>query len=368
MKFSCNRQKLFSAASNASRAALAKSSVPALEGVLIKAEKGAVSITGFDLELGITSSIETAVSEIGSVVVNARLFCDIIRKIDSENVELTCDKSLVLLIKGGKSEFTLQGLSSAEYPEIPTIPAQDAVKIGGCVLKSMIDQTLFAVSANEQKPVHTGSLFEVSGGVLTVVSVDGFRLALRKENASTGQDISFVVPGKTLSDVSKMVEEDDTDAVISVGKKHVVFEFGGYTIISRLLEGSFLDYKSTIPATGSTVVKVKTRELCDSIDRTSLLITDRLRSPLKIDFEEETIKISCVTAMGRAYDEIPCESKGPSVRMGFNNRYLIEALRATDCDEVSLEIGGPLAPMKIVSPASDSFLFLVLPVRLKNDN
>ena len=233
----------------------------------------------------------------------------------------------------------------------------------------MIEQTLFAISTNDSKPVHTGSLFQLEAGELRVVSVDGSPSGpapgkgLRRRNGPV-----FIIPGKTLSEMNKLLSDDEEEQTrLYLSRKHVVVQIGQYKVISRLLEGEFLDYKAAIPEGSKTTVTVEVRPLIDSIERTSLLISDRLKSPLRIHFGEGQIKMSCSTAIGKAYDQLECRMEGDEVEIGFNNRYMLEALRATGCDQVNLLISGPLAPMKVVPLEGDSFLFLILPVRLKSE-
>ena len=366
MRFICKRATLSEAALGAARAAVAKSAIPSLEGILLRAEKNSVFLTGYDLEMGITTEISASIGREGQIVLGARLLCEILRRMDCDDVELTAGDDLVVEIKGGNSHFSIVGTDSADYPEIPVFSFESRASIPGKTLKGMIDQTLFAVSVNDQKPVHTGSLFELSEDLLTVVSVDGFRQALCREKIENHREQSFVVPGKTLGDLSKMISEDD-DVVLDIGKRHIAFSFGSYRIFSRLLEGAFLDYKNTLPKESALSVRVGTRLLQDAIERTSLLITDRLRSPLKVSFEDGLIKMNATTAMGKAYDEVRAVMRGDTVRMGFNNRYLLDALRAAGCEEVRIEVSGPLSPIEILPPDGDSFLFLVLPVRLKTE-
>ncbi len=365
MKFTCDRQLLSSAALNASRAVVAKSSVPALEGLLIKTSNNAVSITGYDLEKGITTGIAATVENPGTIVVGARIFCEILRKLDTDTVEIISDNSLLVIIKGGKSEFSIMGSSAEDYPEMPVFEGENTLSMDSAVLKEMIEQTIFAVSTNEQKPILTGALFEISEGMLNMVAMDGFRLAIRKEPVQGAADASFVVPAKTLADVSKMIE-DDYPVTISISKKHILFNFAGYQILSRLLEGTFFDYKKAIPSTFTTSVKISVRQFIDSIDRTALIITDRLNSPIEILFENDAVSFSCTTPLGKSYDEFPLAIEGKAVKIGFNNRFLLDALKATGCDEVILQFNGPLSPVIIKPLSSDSFVFLVLPVMLKD--
>ena len=368
MKIVCQKALLVEAVSNVSRAVSSKSPIPALEGILIRAGENEITLVGYDLEIGIITKMEADVKEAGEVVLTARLLLDIIRKIPSEMISIQCDEKQLCVIKGGVSEFTILGIPASDYPELPSVDESSNLVLKQGVLKSMIDQTLFAIATTDSKPVHTGSLFDVKKENITLVSVDGYRLALRKEPFIADQDCSFIVPGKTLAEVSKLLKEEENEVCMSVSHKHIIFKIDGYNVVSRLLEGDFLDYNAAIPKTEKTVIEVSTRQLIEGIERTSLLISDRLRSPLKLNMVDEKIKISCNTSMGKAYDEVDCKINGDGINMGFNNKYLLDALKASDCDMVKLLINGPVSPMRVVPLEGESFLFLVLPVRVKNDD
>ncbi len=253
---------------------------------------------------------------------------------------------------------------------MPTITNDQEFEIPHFILKKMISQTLFSVSQNDQTPVHTGSLFDIANGILSIVSVDGYRLAMRKENINVKDNFKFIVPGKTLSEIVKLLsrlvlEEDNNKVKVNVTSKHISFCINGYIIISRLLEGEFLDYKNAIPKDCQTKVTIETKEFLDSINRASIIINEKAKSPIKCSFEEESIKVFCETAMGKVNDEIKAKIDGNPVKIGFNNKYMAEALRASECDKILIQINGPISPMTIVPIDDDSFLFLVLPVRLK---
>ncbi len=368
MKMICQKTVLVEAVSNISRAVSPKSPIPALEGILIQTEEQSATLVGYDLELGIITSIPADIKEAGKIVIPARLMLDIIRKIPSETILISVDEKQLTLIKGGVAEFTILGIPAEDYPELPNVDENSNLIIKQGVLKSMIDQTLFAIATTDSKPVHTGSLFDVKQDKITLVSVDGYRLALRREAFLTDQETSFIVPGKTLSEVSKLLKEEDGEMSMIVSHKHIIFKINGYHVISRLLEGDFLDYNAAIPKVEKTTVEVSTRMLTEGIERTSLLISDRLRSPIKLNISEDLIRISCSTTIGKAYDEVDCKIQGEDVMMGFNNKYLLDALKASDCDMVKLQLNGALSPMRIVPLEGESFLFLVLPVRVKNDD
>ena len=368
MKIVCQKALLVDAVSNVSRAVSSKSPIPALEGILIKANEGQITLVGYDLEIGIITTMEADVREAGETVITARLLLDIIRKIPSETISITVDDKQLCTIKGGVSEFTILGIPASDYPELPSVDENSSLVLKQGVLKSMIDQTLFAIATTDSKPVHTGSLFDIKKENITLVSVDGYRLALRKEPFIADQECSFIVTGKTLSEVSKLLKEEENEVCMVVSHKHIIFKIDGYHVVSRLLEGDFLDYNAAIPKTEKTTIEVSTRLLVEGIERTSLLISDRLRSPLKLNMSDEKIRISCNTTMGKAYDEVDCKLDGDGINMGFNNKYLLDALKASDCDMVKLLINGPVSPMRVVPLEGESFLFLVLPVRVKNDD
>ena len=374
MKIICEKDLLVEAVSNVARAACAKSPVPALEGILLKAQDGQLQLTGYDLELGIVTTIEAKTEQPGQLILSARLLLDIIRRIPAQTVSILSDERDLATIRGGASEFTIPGLNAEEYPELPNFEQQSDLVLKQGVLKSMIDQTLFAIATTDSKPVHTGSLFDVKDSCVTLVSVDGYRLALRREPIVSDLTTRFIVPGKTLAEISKLLKEEDEEAYLALsqkhfaGRRHILFKIDNYTVISSLLEGEFLDYNAAIPKVSKTTVKINTRSLTDAVERTSLLISDRLRSPIRLSAMDQKVQLNCSTSMGKAHDEVDCEMSGEAVSMGFNNKYLMDALKASDCDMVKLEINGALSPMRILPLEGESFLFLVLPVRVKNDD
>ena len=288
MKIICSKALLVEAVSNVSRAVCAKSPIPALEGILLKAEENQLQLTGYDLELGIVTTIEAKIEQPGEIVLSARLLLDIIRRIPGETVSCSTDDKYLATIRGGASEFTIPGLSAEEYPELPNVEQKSDFVIQQGTLKSMILQTLFAIATTDSKPVHTGSLFDIKDSCVTLVSVDGYRLALRREPIVSDLTTQFIVPGKTLSEIAKLLKEEE-EAHLVISQKHIVFRIGGYYVVSRLLEGEFLDYNAAIPKTSKTSVKVNTRSLTESVERTSLLISDRLRSPIRLAVTENKV-------------------------------------------------------------------------------
>lgn len=374
MKFNCDKITLINAVSNVMKSVSSRSTLPVLEGILLKAYKNKIKLIGYNLEMGITTEINANIIEEGEIILSANYLFSIIKKMPEDVIVITSDDKQRTTIESGISTFNILGMPSDDYPAIPELSENNNLFIKNSILKNMIDMTLFCVATNDTRPVQTGSLFEINNSQITLVSVDGFRLALRRENINLNQDIKykFIVPAKTLSEVSHLIDfkfdkENEKMVNIKFSDKHAIFEIEEYTIFTRLLEGEFLDYKNSIPQTKGTEIFVNTKLFIDSIERVSLLITEKLKSPLRCVFEENCVKISCVTTVGRSYDEISCEIVGEQVDIGFNSKYLIDSLKASGEDNIRLEINGPLSPIKILPIDKDNFIFLVLPMRLKNE-
>ena len=366
MKFSCEKALLHAAVSTTSRAVAQKSSIPALEGILIEAGND-LRLTGYNLETGIRATVPAEVREKGSLVLSARLFGEIVRKMPDDVVVFTANNYMVN-IKCGLSEFNILGTDPEEFPELPTVDQLNGLTLPQPTMKSMISQTLFAVSDNESRPVHTGSLFDVDESGLTVVSVDGYRLALRKEKVEEVKGLlpfSFVVPGSALSEVEKICSGEENIS-ISQGARHIMFQTGDTVLVCRRLEGEFLPYKNAIPRNNSIKVCGETRALLQSIERVSLIISDKLKSPLRCVFGDGMLSITTKTGIGDAADQCVIQGDGQGLEIGFNNKYLMDALKAAPADKLRLEFSSGVAPCVILpAEGEENFIYMVLPVRLK---
>jgi len=367
MKFSCEKALLQNAVATASRTVSQKSSIPALEGILIEAGS-VLRLTGYNLETGIRTVVPADITRSGSLVLSARLFGEIVRKMPDDIVYFSADNYMVN-VRCGMSEFNILGTDPEEFPELPVVDDLNSFTIGQESLRSMISQTLFAVSDNESRPVHTGSLFEVEGDQLTVVSVDGYRLALRREKIGEkkGADgFSFVVPGSALSEAEKICSGGEKPITVIQGARHVMFDTGDTILVSRRLEGEFLAWRNAIPKNSTVKVEGDKRALLASIDRVSLIISDKLKSPLRCLFEDGMLSITTKTGIGDAADQCPIHGNGGGLEIGFNNKYLMDALKAAPADRVRLEMSSGVAPC-IILPAEgeENFVYMVLPVRLK---
>ena len=369
MNIICNTAALQNAVSTVSHAVSGKSTLPALEGVLLRASGSSLYMAGYDMELGITTSIEAQVREVGEIVLSVKLFGDIMRGLADDTVSLVTDDKMNVKIKCGLAEYEIMGISAAEYPEIPTVPDGVGFVMPRATLRSMIRQTIFAVSQTDSsRPVHKGTLFEICNKMLNLVSLDGARLAIRSEPIQSDDNMQFVVPRKTLSELLKLLDDEDAPTSIVVGKRHVLIEVGGYVMISRLLDGEFIAYRNAIPKEVNTTIRVNTRELMQSVSRAAIVINDRVKSPLICQFAEGRIRVNCSTPLGSASDVMKAAIEGKEEIMGFNHQFLMEALKNTETDEVRIELKGALSPMKILPPEGDNFLFLVLPVRMPGGN
>ena len=367
MKFTCEKGLLQTACTIASRATASKSPIPALEGLLIEA-RADVKITGYDLKEGIYTNIQADVAEGGSVVVGARFFGEMIRRLPDGFVTISVDRNNSVKVKCGKTEFNFMGISPEDYPEMPVMDAINTISLPQNILSSMINQTIFAVADTDVRPIYTGTLFEVEGDTLTLVSVDGYRLAKRSERLENAkmENCSFVVPGSTLSDVVRVCGDTDEPAQIAVGAKHISFFIGGTVIISRRLEGEFLNYRRSIPEMFRTVIQAERSELMQVIDRVSLIISEKNSSPVRMGFGDGTIDCYCVTPFGKAEDICTCEGNGNGLEIGFNDRYLMDALKAAGTDSLQLCLNTSSSPCVIrAADGSDKFTFMILPVRLR---
>ena len=366
MKFTCERADLQNAVGIAARAASPRSPNPTMEGILVEAKAGGLKLTGYDLKKGIHTSIDANVTEEGDIILSARIFSGIVNSLPEGEVTLSTQQQNVT-IRCESAEFHIIGTDAADYPELPELEQPEGVSIPQNLLGRMIRQTIFAVSDNESRPVYTGEKFEVSEGNLTLVAVDGYRLSLRREKVEGMQnDISFIVPGNALSDVEKLCADTEEAVTISVSPKHIGFTIGRTVLISRRLEGEFLNYRTTVPNSFNTHAVVDRARLQHTVERVSLLIDDRIKNPIRCTVEDGGIHISSITTQGKAEDICPAQCDKGKVEIGFNNRYLLDALKAAPAEELQICLNTGTSPCVITpTDGSDAFLYMILPVRLK---
>jgi DNA polymerase-3 subunit beta len=369
-RFTCNTKELSEACSNVMRAVSTKVTIPTIEGILIECGSNTLSLTGYDFEFGINTTLEANVVEPGAIVINAKVISDIIRKLPNDKVTFDVSGTSVSIISGA-AQYNIMGIDADDYPELPSVSGGYPLFLNQHILASMISQTVFAVADNESsKPVHTGLKFELTLNQLRLIGVDGFRLAVRTETVQyDGEDISFIVPKKTIRELTKLLSpESDNNVSVSVGKRHIVFEVENYSIISRLLEGEFLDYKASIPKTASTTVLINTSDAINCIERTLPVIENDKKNPIRCLFDGDEMRVSTVSSLGRVVDYTHANVSGDRVEIGFNSKFILDALHAADTDQVRIELNSAISPAKVMPLNDDAFLFLVLPMRLKNEN
>ncbi len=370
MKFTCNTKELNVACNNVIKAVSSKVTIPTIEGILIECGSDTLSLTGYDFEFGINTILSVDVIEAGAIIINAKILCDILRKLNDEYVTIETKATAVSIISGAV-QYNITGIDADDYPELPSVNGGQNLELNQKLLHSMIVQTVFAVADTESsKPVYTGLKFDINNDEITLVGVDGYRLAIRKEKVSySGESITFIVPKKTIREVLKLMNtESEENIKISIGRRHIIFEVENYSIISRLLDGEFLDYRTAVPKTISTTVLINTNDAITCIDRTLPVIENNQKNPIRCLFDNDQLRVSTVSSLGRVIDYTHANTQGDRVEIGFNTKFIMEALNAADTDEVRIELAGPVSPVKIMPIEGESFLFLVLPVRLKNEN
>lgn len=368
MRFTCEKNMLVTGLNLTSRTVSQKSTLSALEGILCQAAVG-LSLTGYNMDTAITYQIDAEVTDPGSCVLPAKLFGDIIRRLPEGPVTVVVDESYHVSIRGGYASFSISAESSEDYPELPDVGEGRSIEIPQLALKELIGGTIFAVSDNQARPIHTGVKFEVSDDSISAIAVDGFRLARRTYHPESpiGRELSFVVTSTSLKEVEKILTDSDEDASFVLGKTHILFQIGSATLICRLLEGEFLDWRRVVPTNCPIQLGAHVGDLQSSIERVGLVVNEKYKSPVRCVFADQELQLRTNTTLGSAQDKCAIAGNGKDLEIGFNGRYLTEALRAIPCEEVILELTNGLSPI-VMTPAEDKydFSYMVLPVRIKN--
>jgi len=368
MRFTCEKSMLMTGLNITGRTVAQKSALSAIEGILCKAETG-LTLTGFNMETAITYEIEADVSENGICVLPAKLFGDIIRRLPEGPVTVTVDDNFKVSVKAGYASFHISAESAADYPELPDVGSGRSVKIPQNALKELISGTIFSVSENQGRPVHTGVKFEVEKDSVSAIAVDGFRLARRTYHTEeeTGIHMSFVVPAQGLKEVEKILNDTDEEMSFTMGAKHILFKIGEATLICRLLDGEFLDWRRVVPSDCPIKLVANVSDLVSSIERVGLIVSEKYKSPVRCLFSDQVLQMKTNTTIGVAEDRCAIAGNGKELEIGFNVRYLADALRAVPGEEVVLELTNGLSPI-VMTPVDEKkdFAYMVLPVRISN--
>ena len=368
MRFTCEKSMLVTGLNIAGRTVAQKSSLSVIEGILCKAGHG-LSLTGYNMETAITYDIEAEVSDPGQCILPAKLFGDIVRRLPEGPVTVVVDDSFKVSIRAGFASFTISAESAEDYPELPDVNEGRAIRIPQCKLKELISGTIFAVSENQGRPIHTGVKFEVTDDSITAIAVDGFRLARRTYHPeeSTGRTLSFVVPAAGLKEVEKIVTDSEDNAAFTLGSRHILFQVGNATLVCRLLEGEFLDWRRVVPTNCPVKLVAHVSDLSSSVERVGLIVSEKYKSPVRCVFSHNELLMRTSTTIGAAEDKCAIAGDGKELEIGFNVRYLADALKVIPSEEVTLELTNGLSPI-VLTPVDDKFDFayMVLPVRIKN--
>ena len=374
MEFICSKNELIEAISNVSLASVVRSAMPILEGVCLEVkEDGTLTVLSFNLQMGISKTLPLSLAKPGKIVLKASLLSNIISKMPDGPLHFTVNEKQLVTISCGFVEFTISGMDASAYPQLPMVKADSRFGIPQNILYNMLEQTLFASPAVEQSGTNNGVLFQIHDHILTIVTIDGYRLALRREEVLVDEEIKVKIPSKTLSDLMKILAklsssaDEDACVSITISDSHLLFTVDGYEIVSRLAEGEFIDYQKVIPNDCATELRVKVRELQNSLSRASIIINEKTKSAIKCTVSNQNMNITCDTPLGKINEDLPVTQQGKDIRFGFNNRYMMDALKACDCDEIRVTLKTPLSPIQFLPLEGEHFLFLILPIRLKDD-
>ncbi|MBE7013756.1 MAG: DNA polymerase III subunit beta [Ruminococcaceae bacterium] len=369
MKFTCNKITLLENLSTVLKAVSSKSAAPILEGVYIKATSdGNIKLLGNDLKIAIEANILGEVSDEGSVVLNAKIFYDIVSKLPDGEVSISTDDSFKTNIELGFSKYEIYGLNPQDFPSVEYKDSDIKISVDKVKMKNIIRQVIFSIGTDDKKITLTGALFDIKDNILKVVSLDGYRLSFRKVNIeSTLISESYIIPGKTLNDLSKIIDDEEGNIELCFTKNRVNIKLGNVIMYSNLIDGDFFNYEHIIPTSSDITVTADTKDVIDSIIRSSLIITPDVKSPLKFDISENQIYMSSITKNGKAEDTVSCETKGGDLTIGFNHKYLLDALRACDSKKIKMEFTSSLNPLVIKGVDTDEFIYLILPLRLRNE-
>ena len=365
MKLICQTNEFKNAIINAQRAVAIRSTMPILDGLLIEADQEIV-MTGYDMEMGITCRIPAEIIKPGRIVMTAKMLADIARKLPDETVSIEVDDQETVTIVSGKSEFQIKGRSADTYPVMPEVARDHELTMSQAVLKNMIRQTIFAVSTDEQRRNLNGALLTSEGNTCEMVACDAFRLALRREvSAVELPNLQFIIHGKALRELMGILLDETAAVTMYTTMNHIKFNFGNVTMVSRLIQGEFMPYKSLIPDTGQTKVTVNTRKLQRAVERAMLLIeSENLRYPVNFKtVNDRSLVVHETTNVGVLHEDIDIEMTGAPIDIDFNPTYFNDALKVIEDESIVISFNGQVGPCVMMPAEGDRFAYLVLPLR-----
>lgn len=371
MKFSCSQQNLSKALNVVSKAVTTRTTIPILKGILLKVKDDGTLVMGAsDLDLSIETQFEVANYEAGEIVVQAKLFSDIIRKLPSSEVSVEQTGENVL-IKCASSEFNIIGMASDEFPNISVeINQNERIAFDKECLKEMIRKTSFAASIDEARGVITGVLIEMKEKSLNMVALDGFRMAVARENITNAKEQNIIIPAKNLNEISKIISENDdenTDVNLYINDKRAIFIIGDTKVVLRLLEGEFVDYNMILPKESKCRMVANKNDLLESIERASLLAKVGKNNLIKFEITESNVEISSKSEEGNVKEDLIISKEGDDLTIGFNSKYMIDALKAIEDEEIEIYFNTKINPFILKPLTGNSYEYLVMPVRITDN-
>ena len=368
MKIHIDRATLAEGIGLVQKTVAARTASPILECILLSAGEGSLALTANNLEMGIESKpLPAEVLEKGLLALSARLFGEIIRKVQGDTVTIESDGQFVTKISCGASEFKILGMDGAAFPALPDVPREDPFTVTPAVMKNMIRQTIFSIAQDELRPVLTGELLEAGDGKLHLVSVDGYRISYREARMEGCLErVSAIIPGKSMSELGRLLDAESEDLVsVYFTERHILFDLPNCLLVSRLIEGDYIPYRQSFGVDFPTVAEIDREALVQAIERASILSTDLRKSPVKLEIADGSLTITSHSELGTTREQIPVSQDGPDLTIAFNPRYLLEALKAIEENRVRLQLSTALSPLVMASPqGGEDYLYLVLPLRL----
>lgn len=363
MKLICTKSNLVKGVNIVSKAVPSKTTMPILECILIDASTNIIKLTANDMELGIETVIEGNILEKGIVAIDAKIFSEIVRKLPDNEVMIQCDDNLQTTITCEKAKFSISAKSGEDFSYLPYVEKTEVVTLSQFTLKEIIRQTIFSIADNDSNKLMTGELFQIYDNILKVVSLDGHRISIRKTELKTNhQPKKVVVPGKTLLEVSKILSgEAESEVNISFTNNHIVFEFDSTVVVSRLIEGEYFRIDQMLSSDYETKVKINKKELLSCIDRATLLVKEGDKKPIIINMLDEIMELRIKSQIGSMNEEIMISKEGKDLLIGFNPKFLIDALRVIDEEEITLYLTNPKAPC-FIKDDEENYIYLILPV------
>lgn len=365
MKLVCKKANLQNGVQIVSRAVPNKTTMSILECILIDASNNMITLTANDMDLGIETIIQGEIKEEGLIAIDAKIFLEIVRKLPDSDVKIETDSSYKVTITCEKAKFNIMGKSGEDFSYLPIVEKENSVVLSQFTLKELVRQTIFSISDNDNNKLMTGELFEINGDELKVVSSDGHRISIRKVQLRDSYNHKkVVVPGKTLNEVSKILP-GEAEGVLNIyfTARHIVFAFNDTTVVSRLIEGEYFNIDRMLSGDYETKVRINKKELLNCIDRATLLTREGDRKPVVIDIMDGTMELKIDSALGSMNEDIDIEKQGKDLMIGFNPKFLIDALRVIDDEEVDLYMVNPKAPC-FIKNEEQSYIYLILPVSL----